>query len=58
MIILLYLRDYDGAGFDRIEPAEWDKRLGDWIDLEKLMGGVQTSSILSGQEDLSGYTDI
>lgn len=30
---------YDGAGFDRIEPAKWDKQLGDWIDLEKLIRG-------------------
>lgn len=24
---------FDGSGFDKIEPLEWDRRLGDWIEL-------------------------
>lgn len=24
---------FDGAGFDKIEPFEWDKKLGDWINI-------------------------
>ena len=24
---------FDGSGFDKIEPKEWDKKLGDWIKL-------------------------
>lgn len=23
---------FDGSGFDKIEPKEWDKKIGDWID--------------------------
>lgn len=26
---------FDGSGFDKIEPREWDKKLGDWIELPK-----------------------
>ena len=24
---------FDGSGFDKIEPREWDKKLGNWITL-------------------------
>lgn len=24
---------FDGSGFDRIAPKDWDKKLGDWIEL-------------------------
>lgn len=24
---------FDGSGFDKIEPKEWDKKIGDWIKL-------------------------
>lgn len=24
---------FDGSGFDKIEPKEWDKKIGDWITL-------------------------
>ena len=24
---------FDGSGFDRIEPIEWDYKLGSWINL-------------------------
>lgn len=27
---------FDGSGFDKIEPKEWDKKLGDWIELSSL----------------------
>ena len=26
---------FDGSGFDKIEPKEWDKIFGDWIKLPK-----------------------
>lgn len=26
---------FDGSGFDKIEPREWDEKLGDWITLPK-----------------------
>lgn len=28
---------FDGSGFDKIEPKEWDKKLGDWIDYTNLI---------------------
>ena len=27
---------YDGSGFDRINPLEWDQKLGEYITLETL----------------------
>lgn len=29
---------FDGSGFDKIEPVEWDYRLGSWINLPKITG--------------------
>lgn len=31
---------YHNAGFSRIEPPEWDKKLGDWIDLSLAYGPI------------------
>ena len=28
---------FDGSGFDKIEPKEWDKKLGDWVDYINLI---------------------
>lgn len=28
---------FDGSGFDKIEPKEWDKKIGDWIDYTNLI---------------------
>ena len=28
---------FDGGGFDKIEPLEWDYKLGSWIKLPKKM---------------------
>lgn len=28
---------FDGSGFDKIEPKEWDKKLGDWVDYTNLI---------------------
>lgn len=30
---------FDGSGFDKIEPKEWDKKIGDWIDYTNLISG-------------------
>lgn len=30
---------YPNSGFGRFEPSEWDRKFGDWIDLEKVRGG-------------------
>lgn len=27
---------YDGSGFDKIEPIEWDYRIGEWVDLKNI----------------------
>lgn len=27
---------YDGSGFDRIDPLEWDQKMGEYITLETL----------------------
>ena len=27
---------FDGSGFDKIEPIEWDYKMGSWIDLSKI----------------------
>ena len=28
---------FDGSGFDKIEPKEWDKKIGNWIDYTNLI---------------------
>lgn len=30
---------YDGAGFDEIKPVEWDRMMGEWLDIDKLYRG-------------------
>lgn len=30
---------FGGSGFDKIEPKEWDKKIGDWIDYTNLISG-------------------
>ncbi len=30
---------YPNSGFEHFEPSGWDRKFGDWIDLEKIRGG-------------------
>lgn len=31
---------FDGSGFEKIEPYDWDLKLGSWVDIENLSGSV------------------
>ena len=31
---------FPNSGFEHFEPSKWDRKFGDWIDLEKVRGGV------------------
>lgn len=33
---------YPASGFEGFVPPEWDKKLGDWIDMKKFIGGGTT----------------